>query len=228
MEVRGWSATTAQVCLLGGECQIGKIKVAHRSGLAFNLEDCVGWFCLIAVAGLLKAQPLESKWTDGQNQRQQQEGETSRTVRVAGAEVRMVFASSNIFLDSMPLLLRVSSGASTPLWRGLASYCGRPSGSRPGGSETPVPQTNMCQSPQRTHFVPVEPGAGKFRTPLNLPSTAQPGNLEALKNVYNISVRVGCWIARVLPWGPRALASGKLMKRGRPSCCARSPTICSG
>src|SRR5690242_21848299 len=93
--------------------------MAHRSGLVFNLEDCVGRFCLVAVLGLLKAQPLESKWTDGQNQRQQQEGETSRTVRVAGAEVRMVFASSNIFLDCMPFLLRVSSRASTPLWRGL-------------------------------------------------------------------------------------------------------------
>lgn len=65
--------------------------MAHRSGLAFNLEDCVGRFRLIAVLGLLKAQPLESRWTGGQNQRQQQEGVTSRTVRVAGPKAGIIF-----------------------------------------------------------------------------------------------------------------------------------------
>ncbi|HEV2248180.1 MAG TPA: hypothetical protein VGW37_16140 [Terriglobia bacterium] len=64
--------------------------MAHRSGLAFHLEYYVGRFGLIAVIGLLKAQPLESLWTDGQNQRQQ-EGVTSRTVRIAGPKAGILF-----------------------------------------------------------------------------------------------------------------------------------------
>ena len=73
--------------------------MAHYLGLAFNLEDCAGRFCLIAVLGLLNAQPLESKWTDGQNQRQQQEGVASRAVRIAGPIAGIIVVPFNISFD---------------------------------------------------------------------------------------------------------------------------------